>query len=77
MGLHGYQNIRNFVGIPKIISRFMKKRLKRVIDKKRIIFGHFHFLVKFFVNIFFQVHFVTKLCLVFRNLHKITNFLYP
>ena len=44
IGLHGYQKIRNFVGIPTIVGRFVKKAPKRVIDKKRIIFGLCHFL---------------------------------
>ena len=57
-----------------------KKRLKRVFDKKTHNFWTLPFFwwkFHFFVNIFFQVHFVTKLCLVFQNLHKIIDFLIP
>ena len=64
IGLHGYTKNCNFVKILKNRHRFVKKYLKRVFDKN---VGLCNFLVKFsfFASNSFQVHFVTKLCLVF------------
>ena len=68
------------MGIPKITSRFVKNAPKKSYWQKTHNFWTLPFFwwkFQFFVNIFFQVHFFTKLCLVFRNLHKIADFLKP